>query len=329
MGKRLDVGQSDWRTPAKHSVLNNLIGEEVGASPHLPKAPRRLVWFDLTAGDAAAGQNGEYWNRSCSPGILAYQATRSELPVEIYLYEINPETFIRLVANLGHQLPKLGYSPDGDNCWRSPRAVLYAINGDGRDASIRHLRPGDAVFAINDPNAVTGWAMRSKFSHEVIGRGVRLYRSLTTMGCNATGLKRGKKARPTRIECFDRLAAVQGTLASSRDLCLAAANDDAQWSYLIETSDKWRGRTESNVRRAFKKQGHEVTITWYRVNSPQFQDELFRHFLTKAELKGIRGKEQDWLAATMEQRLQMINAFEEAPPPPPPAEQMTFWEDED
>ncbi|ATL31255.1 hypothetical protein [Streptomyces formicae] len=245
------------------------------------------------------------------------------IPVEVFLYEINPVTYARLLANLRQRLPEFGYAQVGDTCWKSFRATLHIINGNGADASVSLVRGSDAVFAINDPNAITGWAMRSTFSHELNRSGVRFFRSLTTMGCNATGLKRDKKMRPTRIECFDRMAEFQSTLPSSRDLCLAAANDDAQWSYLIETSDKWRNRTEVLVRRAFKQQGHDVSITWHRAGDGMFRNELFRHFLTKAEMKGIRGKEEYWLAATKDERLQMIDAYKEAPPP----EQMTFWPD--
>ncbi|MGW2489574.1 hypothetical protein ACWCV9_20495 [Streptomyces sp. NPDC001606] len=324
MAKRMDVGRSGWRTNAKHNMLNQLIGQEVGASPRLPKAPRRLVWFDLTAGDAAV-PGDEEWRRSCSPGILAYHASKSQLPVVVNLYEINPETYGRLLANLAVKLPEFGYRKEEPNRWRCGRSVLQVFNQSGVDADIGDVRSYDAVFVINDPNSITEWAMRMSFSREISSRNVTFFRSLTTMGCNASGLKRNKETRRTRIECVDRVGAFQRSVPRFRDLCFAAIiRDDAQWAYLIETSDKWREKTEQLVRGAFKKYDRGTSISWYRTAAGQFRGDMLRLFLTKAEREGIRGHEDRWLTAPLVQRIEMIGASEEAPVPEAPV-QMGLW----
>ncbi|WP_227048912.1 hypothetical protein [Streptomyces pinistramenti] len=328
MAKRMGVGRSGWRTSAKHKMLNQLIGEEVGASRNLRKAPLRLVWFDLTAGDAHVPEGGE-WHRNCSPGLLAYHAAQSMIPVEVYLHELNPDTFLRLLANLDEQLPAFGYIRMDETTWRSERAVIRVSNMSGSDASISMLRSTDAVFLINDPNAITEWAMRPTFSREIADRNVGYFRGLTTMGCNASGLKRSKDTRRGRIELFDRMALLQKNLPPYRDLCFAAIiRDKDQWAYLIETSDKWRPKTEDLVRRAFKKHGRDATVTWHRTESALFRGDMFRLFLTKAELKGIRSREDEWVAASLDDRIDMISTFEETPPPAEP-EQMTFWSNDD
>ncbi|MEU5306032.1 hypothetical protein ACH4YO_39580 [Streptomyces noursei] len=305
-------------------MLNRLVGQEVGASRNLRKSPTRLVWFDLTAGDAHVPEGGD-WHRNCSPGLLAYHAAQSMIPVEAYLHELNPDTFLRLLANLSERLPALGYIRTDETTWQSERAIIRVFNMSGSDASISMLRRTDAVFLINDPNAITDWAMRPTFSREIADRNVGYFRGLTTMGCNASGLKRSKDTRRGRIELFDRMALLQTNLPPYRDLCFAAIiRDKDQWAYLIETSDKWRPKTEDLVRSAFKKHGRDATVTWSRTDAGPFRGEMFRLFLTKAELKGIRGREDAWVAASLDDRINMISTFEDVPPPAEP-EQMTFW----
>ncbi|MBC9713296.1 hypothetical protein H9Y04_12025 [Streptomyces sp. TRM66268-LWL] len=325
MPKRLEVGRSGWRTSAKHNMLNKLVGEEAGAIKHVPRAPRRLVWYDLTAGDAKV-PGGEDWHRNCSPGIFAYHAAQSTVPVEVRLYEINSETYRHLLFNLNRQLPRWGFAPEGTGCWRSPRATIQALNCSGADASVDRLLSTDAVFAVNDPNAITDWAMRRSFSQEISDLGVTFFRTLTTMGCNANGLKRGKDTRPARIECFNYVEAAKRTLPRQRDLCFAAIlRDDAQWAYLIETSEKWRNRTTIAVQRAFRQHGRDASVTWSKLDGDgQFRGEMLRLFLTKAEREGIRGQEEAWLAATAAQRIMLLAKYEDTPVPPKP-EQMSFW----
>ncbi|WP_328743621.1 hypothetical protein OG436_39535 (plasmid) [Streptomyces caniferus] len=325
MPKRMDVGRSGWRTQAKHKMLNQLIGQEVGASRYLPKAPHRLVWYDLTAGDAEVPMDDGEWHRSCSPGVLAYHASKSPIPVAVFLHEINPDTHVRLLANLEERLPGFGFTRMGEQQWSTERAIIRVFNKSGSDASIDMLRRSDAVFLINDPNAITEWAMRPTFSREISARSVSYFRGFTTMGCNASGLKRSKGTRRGRIELFDRIAALQHTLPRYRDLCFAPIiRDRDQWAYLVETSDKWRPKTEDLIRSAFKKYGRDATVTWYRNEEARFRGEMLRLFLTQAELKGIRGQEKHWVNATLDERIEMISAFEDAPVPLPP-EQMGFW----
>lgn len=304
MSKVPNVGRS-WRTPAKHDLMSSIIGQEVGSASKLSDA-RRLVWYDLTAGDAAQ-IDGEEWHRACSPGILAHHATRSSKPVEIRLHEIQSATYDRLIANLSAHLPGLGYEESGEGVWtyNGDHVVLTAVNTSGHNASISGIGRGDAVFVVNDPNAITEWAMRPTFADEITER-TWMFRSLSTMGCNPGGLKRTDIV--SRVDWFDTVEAQQEALPHHRDLVIAAiARDDAQWAYLIATSTKWRMTTEKVVESAFRRYGRTALMSWYRQDpSNTFQDTKLRLFLQKAERDQIRGREAAWIAAGRADRLAMI-----------------------
>jgi len=306
MVKSLDVGRS-WRTYAKHELMNSTMGQEVGATRELPDA-HRLIWIDLTAGDAAL-VDGAAWHDGCSPGILARHAVKSSKPVLITLHEIQAATFDRLLTNLAQHLPALGYERTREDTWQiKSRVTLRARNASGQQASAQDVQRNDAVFVLNDPNAITEWAMRDTFAREINER-TWLFRSLSTMGCNAAGLKRMKADE--RISWFDLVEAQQAALPVHRDLLLAAIErDEAQWAYLLGTAALWRGKTEALVRTAFKRCGRTAAMAWFRKSAPEFQDTKLQLFLTKNELRRIRGREVEWLAAGRGERLDMIRAPE-------------------
>lgn len=289
----MTVGRS-WRTPAKHGLMSNFVGQEVGVVNTLKFVGiDRLVWIDLTAGDAAP-VDGSTWHRSCSPGILAHHAVHSRKPVEIVLYEIQPSTYDRLLANLAEHLPVLGYEKDGENCWRAGEtATIHAINDSGQRADVRYLRRTDAVLVFNDPNAITEWAMRSTFAQEVKDRGVWCFRSLSTLGCNTAGIKRigledgSGDAKRERRAWFDLIAAQQAALPSYRDLLLAGIErDEAQWAYLLCTATKWRASTEAVVRTEFRKIDRTTTMTWFGRDPLGFEGAKQFLFLTRKEREG-------------------------------------------
>lgn len=306
MAKSLDVGRS-WRTYAKHELMNSTMGQEVGVTGELRDA-HRLVWIDLTAGDAAL-VDGSAWHDGCSPGILARHAVKSSKPVFITLHEIQAATFDRLLANLALHLPSLGYERTREDTWRIKSTVLLrACNVSGQQASVQHVQQNDAVFVLNDPNAITEWAMRDTFAREISDR-TWLFRSLSTMGCNPAGLKRMKADE--RISWFDLVEAQQAALPTHRDLLLAAIErDEAQWAYLLGTASLWRAKTEALVRTAFKRCGRTAAMAWFRKSAPEFQDAKLQLFLTRNELRRIRGQESQWLAAARDARLDMIRAPE-------------------
>jgi hypothetical protein len=306
----MTVGRS-WRTYAKHELMNSVVGQEVGVinrPTRLMNKVDRLVWFDLTAGDATP-VDGTDWHRGCSPGILAHHAItgQSRKPVTIYLYEIQPATFDRLLNNLSTQLPKLGYEAGGDGKWRHDRqVVIEAFNDSGHTASIDLVDNRDAVLVFNDPNAITEWAMRDTFADELTSR-TWCFRTLSTMGCNPAGIKR--LALSERLAWFDLIDTQETVLPQYRDLLLAAIErDDAQWAYLLSTSGlaDWRKKSESAVASAFRKAGRTAETAWFRASLAEFRATKLRLFLTRVEQDAIRGRERQWLAADREGRLALL-----------------------
>jgi hypothetical protein len=89
-------------------------------------------------------------------------------------------------------------------------------------------------------------------------------------------------------------------------LLAAIDNDKAQWAYLVATAEKWRGKTESLVGKAFANHGRTVAMSWYRDNPDAFLGIKLRLFLTHPELQRIRGAEAAWLALPRADRLARI-----------------------
>lgn len=275
----MDVGRT-WRTPAKHDLMRSLIGKEVGVCS-VKNTVQRCIWYDLTAGDAALVE-GHEWINACSPGILANHARNLGKPVAVHLYEIKSATFDRLLGNLAEQLPELGYRKLSDLIWLHGEHVqIFAHNQSGSEANLSMVQTGDAVFALNDPNAITEWAMRDTFAAEV-SRRTWMFRSLSTLGCNPAGLKR--LPLEERQGWFDLLRHHEQASPNYRDLLLAAIErDDAQWAYLMGEPVKWRGQMEAVARSAFKRHGASMVTAWWR-EQPVAYDELKRQlFLTKTE----------------------------------------------
>lgn len=294
MTKYLDVGKS-WRTWAKHELMSSFVGQEVGATGRM-NGIKRLVWFDLSAGDAVKVDDEE-WHKTCSPGILAHHAIHSRKPVEITLYEIQAATYDRLVANLGANLPRLGYVQESENRWRAgDRVVIQAFNSSGHNAVVDFVRCTDAVLVLNDPNAITEWAMRDTFAQEIASR-TPWFRSLSTMGCNPSGIKRMKLEE--RLAWFDLVGAQQAALPRYRDLLLAAIErDEAQWAYLLCTAEKWRKATEAVISTAFRKIGRTVAMSWFRRDPARFEETKRTLFLTKKELREWRNLQLPFLEAS-------------------------------
>lgn len=310
MPKSNSVGRS-WRTPAKHEYVSSILGQEVGVVRFLTEA-RRSAWFDQTAGDAAP-VDGVDWHRACSPGILANHAAASAKPVHIVLHEIKAAHYDRLLQNLGQHLPDLGYFRLGEEQWSldGGRVDLFTRNVSGEFADVRHVRSSDAAFVLNDPNAITDWAMRPTFAQEIAER-TWMSRSLSTMGCNPAGLKRCDPGE--RMAWFDHLATQERALPQHRDLLLASiSRDEAQWAYLLCTSEKWRSKTEKVVTSIFKKYGRAAEQVWMRTDRTAFQEAKLRLFLTKTELGRIRGREAEWMRASREERLRILDFTPDAP----------------
>lgn len=273
----MEVGRT-WRTPAKHAMMCSFVGQEVGVASMM-SAIGRHQWIDLTAGD---GVTDHEWKRNCSPGILASYAASAKKPVVVRLNEIQTSTFDRLIASLEANLPGLGYTRVSECSWRIPeRVMLYATNQSGHNIDVSNTQRADAVLILNDPNAITDWAMRPSLAAEIAAL-TPWSRSLSTMGCNAAGLKRLDSE--TRSGWFDHVEDQQAALPRYRDLLLASIDkDDAQWAYLISDPGKWRPKTERVVQTAFKKVDRTATMAWFRTGPVAFEAMKQVLFLTKKE----------------------------------------------
>lgn len=274
----MTVGRSR-RTPAKHELMRSIVGREVGAANSLAYVDR-LVWLDLTAGDGIPDE-ARGWVQGCSPGILAYHATKSKKPVDLTLYEIKPATYDRLAESLRLQLPALGYEDKGD-CWcYRDTVVLRAVNASGALAKVDGIGRRDAVLVSNDPNAITDWAMRPTFAAEITAR-TPWFRSISTMGCNPAGLKR--LPLDDRMSWFRLIEQQESALPAYRDLLLAAIEgDDAQWAYLLNDPVKWRATQERMALSAFARFDYRLDIAWCGTQRTAFEEMKRRLFLTKAE----------------------------------------------
>lgn len=284
MPKKLDVGRSN-RTPAKHALMSNVFGQEVGVVSVSQKhrGIGRHVWIDLTAGDGVPNEGGD-WVKNCSPGIAAFHATKASRPVDITLYEIQTNTFDRLIDSLTENLAGIGYRQTDETRWQFGEAVtLVAVNASGLGADVSGIRRTDAVIVSNDPNAITSWAMRPTFTNEIMARGPWCFRSITTMGCNVGGIKR--LSAEDRAAWFGLIKPLQDACPSHRDLLLAAIEgDSSQWAYLLCEPAKWRGKVDVAVRTAFKKYGYALEGSWSRQDPGAFDGLKERLFLTRTEL---------------------------------------------
>lgn len=280
------VGRSH-RTPAKHELMNRLVGREVGAANHKPDVDN-LVWFDLTAGDGVVPAGAE-WEKNCSPGILAYHALRSDKPVTVHLAEKGRETYDALIEQLGEHLPRLGYWHMGDIggrvIWGDPRtgsgAALIVEHSDGCEAKLDIVGSRTAMLVCHDPNGMHQRAMRDGFIAEARHR-THLVQVISTMGCNPAGLKRLPiEHRQSWFEFVDTQA--RG-LPGHHDLTLAAIErDDAQWAYLICHAEKWSERVIADYQKSFNKHGMGMVYA-SRGSEPEKFRALQEHlFLTQKE----------------------------------------------
>lgn len=304
MAKRLDVGTSEKHTPIKHAIMREFIAKEVRAANSLGWI-KRLVWIDLTAGNASLA-HGTEWVNSCSPGILASRAIESAQGVVIDLYEKNPDTYEKLIVNLDENLPHLGYrrvhddGRDDWHVWATPNVRLRAFNRNGREAGIAHLRGGDAVLVLNDPNGIPEWAMRNTFASEISSvPGLKGIRTLSCVGFNVAGIKRNPFMRDdpaprtdsisARSDWYGLIRSLTDTLPAHHDLMLAGfSRDSSQWAYLFSSPIKWRnkGEEEAAIAEAFTATGeaHDYEYAWAKRDREKFARLVDRRILTKAEL---------------------------------------------
>lgn len=108
MPAKMAVGHSQSRTPPKQKLLRKVVGRIAGVASTEKVNARRLVFYDLNAGDGEPTfEDSTFWDGT-SPGILigyAAGAHKSRMQASlVILYEIKPKTFEKLIASLTEHL---------------------------------------------------------------------------------------------------------------------------------------------------------------------------------------------------------------------------------
>lgn len=277
------VGSSD-RSRWKHRLMSKIFGREIGVL-NKPKFAWVLgfFWVDLTAGNGVALNGGE-WTENCSPGILAHHArfAGNAKRGHVILFEKAQAVYADLLENLESHLPELGYERLNENQW-TYRGLVYftVINADSATFDPNVIPEGWAVQVLNDPNAVNGWAMDPTLMVKVKERS-RLCLGMSTMGCNATGIKRLKRAE--REGWYGHVKSQVRGLHGNHDLLLAAIEGDAhQWAYLITAPAAWKNDVSEDARKSFAQGGYSLRCVWLRDDPAKFRELLDFLFLTKSE----------------------------------------------
>ncbi|MGH3965746.1 MAG: hypothetical protein ACRDRY_21255 [Pseudonocardiaceae bacterium] len=263
--------------------MSKIFGREIGAlsGPKFAGVPGTF-WVDLTAGDGVAA-NGGPWTQNCSPGILAHHARfhRNVKPVQVVMFEKAARTYATLLGNLTAELPNLGYQRITETDWTCGPATLTAVNADSASFDPASIPDGWAVQVVNDPNAINTWAMDPGLMSAVKARS-RLCLGMSTMGCNAAGLKRLDRAE--REGWYGHVQAQIDGLHRHHDLLLATIERDAhQWAYLVTAPSVWREEVAGNARGAFGKGGFTLRCLWLRDGLAEFESLLDYLFLTSKE----------------------------------------------
>jgi|SRR5215831_7373295 len=282
------VGFSDGRTPVKHRLVNGWAGMDVGAAIHVARKYHRPYGghslVDLTAGDAVGDGRNDWWCGS-SPAIFAKLAAQNKL-VRVRLYEKNLATFQALVTNLAASLPSIGFR-QGETSWqhRETGSTVDAFFGDARDLEQFALRPNEWLFVNDDPNNMHGLVLDLGRLQGVIKRpSAGFVTFLSTMGCNAGGLK--MLSLEHRQWWFRHIEQATKLVAdcSRLDLVLfEIINDKAQWAYLLLVPKIWVEDRIKPFRKEFERQGLSViAYSWWN-NRQRFKEAIGRLFYTKQE----------------------------------------------
>lgn len=303
MPSKRKVGKSQV-TPCKHDLLNKLLGREAGVLTRLSTV-KQAFWYDLTAGDGVPVSgtpqsqatpdlldgivhNSQPFARGCSPGIMLHHAgifgARNQKPLVVNGFEIQPETWVRLQSNLRRELVHNGWQQTEEDspCWTNGSALAQYHCADAKaivpppEAQLST----SAVFIYNDPNSITQWCLTEEF----MALCPRFTTSLSTLGCNANGLKRAPRA--TRDQWFERTELIASALQSWHDLCLFSVGNADQWAYLISAPKEWRVQITADCFKAHSKSGiaKDPEVEWLRADSSAFRRLEKKLFLTKSEL---------------------------------------------
>lgn len=247
---------ASYRTPGKHDALDKLLGKVTGAATTERFNWRKFFIYDLTAGD---GKCREFSNTN-SPEIIAKHASYAKskgLDVRVRLYErsaVNADGLREVVRK------------------HKDRIRLVVRNKDCSEMNAI-WNPDDMLFVVNDPNTVNDWCIP-----EALYKAPDLTLILSTLGCNVGGLKR--LPFEDRQLWFYHMEGQLSLLCYWHDSLLVTLDgDSAQWAYLVNAPEKWRGAVEKMFKKAFEYTGHELVMAWWRRDADNFvrlRDVLFK-----------------------------------------------------
>lgn len=306
------VGHSDYRTPAKHELIDAVLGREIGAASYVARQLhweyRRHILYDLTAGDGIIYYGEGSWDKSCSPGIFARHGRyRSKIDsphsIEVYLYERASGTYQTLCENLKLRLPDLGYEPylAGEllEQWvYKPRGLqqngskqielittLTPTHNNSREIDFSQYGRGDWLFINNDPNLISDWAYKFESILTAIRQGA-IVQVFNTMGCNSGGLKRlpWRKGRDTWLGYIEGVEALVGARYTLDLVLLSVERDTAQWAYLITTPQKWVSLIVPEAVKIFGRHKLELRSFSYLKDRHDYEAEKRRLIHTAKEL---------------------------------------------
>jgi hypothetical protein len=291
------VGRSDHRTPAKHGVLDLMLGREAGVVRYASAAVRiplkRLMWFDLTAGDGAVDGIGT----TASPLLFAkHSLYRPGCTIMVQATELQPNTYATLLSNLARHLPHITnnrnkhcrYQRTAENIWVADdrNSVFMVLNADGLETRFAEYECGlgDWLFINNDPNHIKDWALSGTALAIVVDRGARVS-MMTCMGCNVGGIKRlPREERDIWVNKVRDMNKIVAKLYNIDNLLVEIQNDAAQWAYLLTRPYKWTVDDDRReIARIYQQQNLAVKIFSLRDEPDLFEECLRRLFLWETE----------------------------------------------
>jgi hypothetical protein len=278
LATRSPVGKSGI-TPVKHDLLNAIAKRHSGALLGSTTPLQHEVWVDLTAGDGVPYE-GRKWYEGCSAGIIGTNAAHSQAGrngrITAVLNEGAATTFSELRRNIETNL--------------TDRSRVHLINGRAEELNLAPYLPADnvttGVFLYNDPNSAKGFAL----SPALIQQCPLFTTTLSTLGCNVSGMKRDPIAVREAL-WGERILAVLPLLARRHhDMLLFMAGDASQWAYLATTPKKWSGKLVRDWDKVCTKWEKAVALPNRRavslVNNGelQFRTAVYELMYTKSEL---------------------------------------------
>lgn len=254
------VGQSP-RTPMKHALLNKVLGREVGALSRIKHRLYRIV--DLCAGNGASLESSPSliikhmrWLHERSGGVHAL------------FIEKHAATHRQLISWLATQ-----------KCY----GLVSHCNAKSCDVDpLTIFPPGEAdyAFILNDPNTIQDFAL----TDEILRAAPKLTTTLSTLGCNANGIKR--LPSESREGWYLHIERVLRFLPHHHDALLIKLNRDShQWAYLLTGPIVWmdKGKYHTDANGAFSDWEQGIEMARAREEADHFEQICTELFLTQKE----------------------------------------------